>query len=322
MRRRLPHLLGLLAGLAGLAGCGGTSDHALRLTLGALHAGPPAAAPTSSAAGRPGCDASLRPPRTLPAPGAMPAGSFMATIARRRRLIVGVDQNSLLLSYLNPADGQLEGFEIDVLRQIAKAIFGDPRAIEFRAITTAQRVPIVQSGAVDIVADAVTITCARAALVSFSTDYFDGHGGFLVAKNSPVRHVADLSGRRICATTASTSIERVLALRPRAIAYPVSQRTDCLVALQQGDVDAIASDQALLLGFQAQDPYTRFVSQPSSHAPYGTAISRAHPDFVRFVNGVLRQIRADGTWRAIWSRWLGPIVGTSAPAPPAAHYAR
>ena len=88
----------------------------------------------------------------------------MARIERRGYLVAGVDQNTLLLGYFNPRDHQIEGFEIDLLREIARAIFGDKRDdLHLKAITTAERIPAVQSGGVDIVADAMTITCAAGA---------------------------------------------------------------------------------------------------------------------------------------------------------------
>ncbi len=59
----------------------------------------------------------------------MPPGSTMAAIAERGRLIVGVDQNTYLFGSRNPATGQLEGFDIDVAREIARGIFGDPDRI-------------------------------------------------------------------------------------------------------------------------------------------------------------------------------------------------
>src|SRR4051812_25768190 len=69
---------------------------------------------------------SLRPEGRLPSPGAMPAGSTMARIAARGRLIAGVDQGKYLVGYRNPLSGRLEGSDIDIVRQIATAIFGDP----------------------------------------------------------------------------------------------------------------------------------------------------------------------------------------------------
>jgi polar amino acid transport system substrate-binding protein len=250
----------------------------------------------------------------------MPKGSFMQRIKRRGYLLAGVDQNTFLFGYFNPQDGQTEGFEIDLLRQIAKAIFGSPKAIQFRAVTPAQRIPAVQGGSVDIVADAVTITCARRQQVDFSTVYFDARQKVLVPSNSPAHGVKDLGGKRVCAALGSTTIATLKGLRPRVVPYGVAQRTDCLVALQQGLVQAVSSDDSILLGFEAQDPFTKIVGGPLAAEPYGMAISKDHPEFVRFVNGVLERMRADGTWRRIYARWITNITHAKTPVPPKAQY--
>jgi polar amino acid transport system substrate-binding protein len=302
MRRPPVACLAAVLALAALAGCGATSSRALHRTLAALSVRAIATPAAASPAGPPSCLPSLRPPATLPAPGTMPAGSFAATIARHGHLVAGVDQNTLLLAYRNHRDAQFEGFEIDILHEVARAIFGNPDAIEFRAITTARRAAVVQDGSVDLVADAFTITCRRARQVDFSAPYFAARQGLLVPSDSVAQ--------------SSTSIENVMR-HPGVIPYPVAQRTDCLVALQEGAVDGIASDDAILRGFAAQDPYTRLVTEPRSPAPYGIAISLDHPDFVRFINGVLARIRADGTWRRIYATWFG----APAPPPPTPRYA-
>jgi polar amino acid transport system substrate-binding protein len=319
VRRRIPHLLTALAVAAALAGCGSSSDRPLRITLAALNVTAPPS-PAAPSGPEPGCrgdlTASLRPPAVMPTPRAMPSGSFMARIQARHYLIAGVDQNTLLFAYFNPQVRHIQGFEIDMLRQIAKAIFGDPNAIQFRAVTTAERIPAVQGGSVDMVADAVTITCKRRTQVDFSSVYFDAGQKVLVPSNSTARSVKDLGGKRVCATIGSTTIKKLKTLTPRPVAYGVPQRTDCLVALQQGLVDAISSDDSILLGFEAQDPDTKIVGQRFADEPYGMAISKGHPEFVRFVNGVLAHLRADGTWRRIYAKWLGKVPA----APPAAHY--
>ena len=304
-----------------VAGCGTTSDHALNASLAALDAQVTTTTSSStSSAAVPRCDptASLRPPATLPAPGAMPAGSYMAEIQRRGYLIAGVDQNTLLFAYFNPLDRQPEGFEIDLLHQLSQAIFGDPNKVVFKVITTAQRIPEVQGGSVDAVVDAVTMTCSRAQLVDFSAEYFHADQKLLVPLNSPIHGIDDLTGKRVCATKGSTSLDNIKQDAPKAILVPVTQRTDCLVALQQGRVDAVTSDDSILLGFRAQDPYTRIVGGGFSPQPYGIAINKAHPDFVRFINGVLARIEADGTWRQIYRRWPGQFRAT--PAPPTPDY--
>jgi polar amino acid transport system substrate-binding protein len=319
MRRRTGLLLLLVAVAA--AGCGAGADSAQRVALADLNVPAPRLSPSppSQSVSCRNPTASLRPPETLPAPGAMPAGSAMAAIARRGYLIAGVDQNTLLFAYFNPLDGQIEGFEIDLLRQLAQAILGNPNAIRFKAVTTSERLQAVRSGSVDVVADATTITCERKQLVAFSTVYYNASQRILVPVDSRARSAADLSGERVCATAGSTSLQTLTRLYPHAVPYPVAQRTDCLVALQQGVVSAVTSDDAILLGFAAQDPLTKLVGPPFAAEPYGMVISRAHPELVRFVNGVLARMRADGRWRADYIHWLARFSST-VPAPPSPQY--
>jgi polar amino acid transport system substrate-binding protein len=82
--------------------------------------------------------------------------------------------------------------------------------------------------------------------------------------------------------------------------------------LQQGQVDAISTDDTILAGLAAQDPTVKLVGQPFTDEPYGLAIAQPNKDFTQFVNGVLAKIRANGRWAAIYQRWRG---GTATPPP-------
>jgi len=260
------------------------------------------------------CDptASLRPagpPRVTP-------GSFMAKIRARGYLIAGVDPGTYHFGFFDPSRGQFEGFDIDMLHAIAKAIFGDATKIEFKSITDAQRISAVGSGSVDIVAHTMIITCARLRQADFSTVYFDTGQRVLVAKNSPAKSIADLGGQKVCATKGSISLANVAVAPSHPIPVAAPYWTDCLVLLQQGDVAAISTDAAILIGLTAQDPETKLVGPQFTNDPYGLAISKRHPDFVRFVNAVLAKMRANGQWAASYARWIGAPV----PAPPKARY--
>jgi polar amino acid transport system substrate-binding protein len=229
----------------------------------------------------------------------------MGIIRNRGHLVVGVDQNTKLLGYYNPNTKQFEGFDIDVAKEVAHAIFGPDLTgrIYYRALLTEQRFATVQAGGVDIVADAATINCDRMKDVYFSSVYYLAHQRILVRDSSQARTPGDLKGKKVCATTGSTALKTKL---PGVIPYPVSARTDCLVALQQADVDGILSDDAILYGYLAQDPHTRLLDGNLTNEPYGLAIAKSHPEFVRFVNAVLEEMRGH-TWPAIWQKWFGSI---------------
>jgi polar amino acid transport system substrate-binding protein len=259
----------------------------------------------------------VAPAGPLPAPGQMPAGSTMAKIYRQGYLRVGVDQTTEFFGYRD-AQGNLVGFDDDVARQIAKAVFGNPNAIRFVVITSAQRIPDVRSGLVDLVADNMTITCDRLRQVAFSSDYYNAGQTILVPSNSSTTSVRQLGGERVCAAAGTTSINEIGRQVPRPVPVSVQNWTDCLVLLQQGQVAAISTDNSVLAGLAAQDPGTRMVPQPFTCEPHGLAMSIAPGarDFVRFVNGVLEQMRTDGEWQRLYDQWVAPHLGPQAPPPP------
>jgi polar amino acid transport system substrate-binding protein len=279
----------------------------------------PAAPAAGAAAPAPACDprASLR-PAALPALGRMPDGSTMARIAARGRLIAGVGQDTYLFAARDPETGRLDGFEIDIARAVAAAIFGDPERVELRPLEVVDRLPAVESGAVDLVVDTLSITCERRQEAEFSQVYFEAGQRVLVDHDDPATSLDDLGGRRVCAARGSTSLQNVLTAPAKPMPVGADTETDCLMLLQLGEVDAVSTDDALLVALAAQDPRTKIVGPRFTDEPYGIAINRSAPDLVRFVNAVLEQRARSGAWTASYARWLGPLGAP--PAPPQARY--
>ena len=244
----------------------------------------------------------------------------MAKILARGYLIAGVSASTYNFGYVNPIDGQFGGFDIDMIRAVATAIFGTPKGhIEYKAITDDQRKPDILNGSVDIVAHTMTISCDRLKSLAFSSVYFEANTKVLVLKNSAATSMASLGGQKVCATAGSNSATIISSYRvtPRLVLVTRPQFTDCLVLLQQGQIAAVSTDDAILAGLKAQDPFTKIVGPPLASQPYGLAISKQHPEFERFVNAVLAQEVADGDWAASYAHW----VGTPVPRPPIAQYA-
>ncbi|MFC5266530.1 glutamate ABC transporter substrate-binding protein [Kribbella qitaiheensis] len=282
----------------------------------AASAAPPAA---SQACGNPLASYAAISP--LPGPDALPAGSTMAKIKTRGRLIAGVSADTLLLGSRNPITGAIEGFDIDMLKAVSTAIFGTPDKIELRVISSAQRIPVLQNKSVDIVARNMTINCDRWNDIAFSTEYYRAGQKVMVPLNSKAKGLADLSGKRVCAPAASTSLD---ALRefPKVVAVPADTHTGCLAMFQEGKVDAITGDDTVLAGLAAQDPYAKVTDAAAfTKEPYGLGMNKDTKDLVQFVNAVLEKMRTDGQWTISYNHWLKPALG-QAPAPPTAVYGR
>lgn len=315
-----------LVAVVALAGAGGGPDRSAAAAKDTAAKDTAARAPAAAPALIPAEDESCHPRRSyrpkgaLPQPGHMPDGSTMAAIVKRGRLIAGVDQNSYLFGYRDPLTGQLDGYEIQLLRRISTALFGSPDRIQFRTITSADRIPVLTTDEplVDIVIDSMTINCERWKQVAFSSDYMDAGQRVLVPRESTARSVRDLGGKKVCAAKKTTSIDTLAALKdPAVVPVGVNDWTDCLMLMQLGQVDAASTDDTILIGLAAQDPNTKLIGPRFTDEPHGIAMQPRQIDFVRFVNGVLEKMRQDGSLAKLAEQWLG---NNQMFAPPPAEY--
>jgi len=277
---------------------------------------------------------SYAPDDPLPSPANLPAGSTMRAIRDRGKLIVGVSADTLLFGARNPLKNDIEGFDIDMLKEVAKAIFGPDGEsdITYKVITYADRLPNLEAGpdngGVDIVAHTMTINCDRWLRIAFSSTYFDAGQRVLVKKGSGFNSIDDLNtaSATVCAPEGSTNIELLRDNENNrfgqldVLAKP--DVTDCLVAMQQGQADGATGDDTVLAGLAAQDPNAEVVGDKFTREPYGLGMGKDKVDFVRFVNSVIEQIRTDGRWAAIYSKWLVGVLSDSVIDPPAAVYGR
>ena len=259
------------------------------------------------------CTESLR-----PFPSKAEADAAVANIRNRGRLIVGLDIGSNLFSFRDPITGEITGFDVDVAGEVARDIFGTPSQVEYRILSSADRVTAMQNNQVDIVVKTMSITCDRRKLVNFSTEYLSANQRILAARDSMITKASDLSGKRVCAVKGTTSLDRIQEISPPPVVVEVVTWADCLVALQQRQVDAVSTDDTILAGLVAQDPYLHIIGPSMNEEPYGIGINLENTGLVRFVNGTLDRIRRDGTWNTLYRKWL-TVLGP-APAPPVPRY--
>ena len=246
------------------------------------------------------------------------ADDAVSTIKARGRLIVGLDIGSNLFSFRDPITGEITGFDVDIAGEVARDIFGTPSQVEYRILSSADRVAALQNNQVDIVVKTMTITCERKKQVGFSTVYLNANQRILAPRDSAISQASDLSGKRVCVVKGTTSLERIQQISPSPIVEAVVTWADCLVALQQHQVDAVSTDDSILAGLVAQDPYLHIVGPSLNEEPYGIGVNLDNTGLVRFVNGTLERIRADGTWNTLYRKWL-TVLGPT-PAPPVARY--
>lgn len=254
-------------------------------------------------------------------------GAAVQRIIDRGRLVVGVDQNSYLWGFRDPATGQLAGFDIDLVKAIAEDILGDSAKVQYLTVPTAKRIEMIQQHKVDMVVRTMTINCDRIKQVAFSTAYFTAGQQLVVPDGSPITgYNASLKGETVCTASGSTGLTKLTgtpdgggpsdATRLGVKVLTVDNQLDCLVRLQLGLADAVFTDNALGAGQAAQDPSVHLVGRPVTTEPYGVAMNLGDQDLVRRVNQVLDSYRTDGAWTASYDHWLQTdLPGISPPAP-------
>jgi polar amino acid transport system substrate-binding protein len=217
--------------------------------------------------------------------------------------------------------GQIEGFDIDIARAVAKAILGDENKMTPIVITAADRIPALKENRVDLVIRNMSMTCARWNDIAFSSQYYQSGLKILVDKDSKVTDLAGLSGHRVCAPTGTSTMDVVKAT-PGVIPVGAATHTACLVLFQNGDVDAIAGDDTVLAGLVAQDPYAYVPRMTAvTSEPYGIGVNKDKRDLVRYVSRVVDTYKADGRWKTSYDKWFLPNLKVDA-TPPASTYGR
>jgi polar amino acid transport system substrate-binding protein len=299
-----------------VTGCGSTGNPVDPAPIGAADGPFPAHVGGADAAGADPTPDTCNTKSLPPTNGtSIPSGSNMDKIKQRGKLVVGVDQTTFLFGFRNPTTGDLEGFDIDMAKQIAIALFGTAEnRIQFKAIPSSRREAVLQNREVDIVVRTYTVNCARLQKIGFSSVYYVAHQRVLVSKNSPYKGLEDLGGKKVCATSTSTSLKKIATANPKPIPVSVDNWSDCLVMLQQGQVDAVSTDDVILNGMAAQDPTTQIVGEPLTDENYGIGIPKENEDMVRFVNAVLENVRG-GVWKQSYNKWLASRLGDANPPP-------
>ena len=232
-------------------------------------------------------------------------GPAVSVLRELGRIVVGVDETTLGFASRNSDTGEPEGFEVELAKEIAARLLGaDVGAVVFKPVVTDTKLRLVQDGTIDMSISANSMSCRRWDDVSFSSEYYTARQAFLVPADRQLVDLAAVAAATICVTAGSSSIDILTAAVPAIQLLTVKTRPECLVAIQEGQVDAYFGHDSFLYGLQITDPNTKIQygllpnDAAVSAAHYGIAISNERPDLVRAVNAILEDIRGDGTWAA------------------------
>ncbi|WP_338461966.1 transporter substrate-binding domain-containing protein [Synechococcus elongatus IITB7] len=232
--------------------------------------------------------------------GAITTGAIAAdleTIKQRGYLIVGVQTDLAPLSWQD-AQGQWQGFEVDLARSLAAEILGNPASIRFQGLRSRDRIPALLDDRVDILIAQMTVTDSRRRVVQFSQPYYRDRIGLLSLRGT-------LDPQRVAVLQGSSAIPLLRWQAPEFQLVGVENYAAAQAALQQGQVEAIAADRLILQQWQRQDPRYQLLPQQWGDFPLAIALPQGlqYRSLQIAVDRVLQKWKADDKLRDMKNDW-------------------
>jgi polar amino acid transport system substrate-binding protein len=233
------------------------------------------------------------------------AGDTLADAKAKGVLVCGVKDSTPGFGYIDEATREIVGYDVDFCRAIAKKM---GVKVDLKSVTSATRIPQLIAGNIDLAACTMTKNAERAKQIDFSVTYFSTVQKFITKKGT-VKKLADLEGKKIGTAKGSTSEQNAKKALPTATIQSFDDYAPAFLALQQGKVFAITTDESILANILNKAPDKTKYEIPNiiiGYEPYGLGMRKGDTNLVNFVNATLLEMEKKGDARKIFNKWFGP----------------
>ena len=241
------------------------------------------------------------------------ANDTFAKVKAANKVVMGTRESSQPLAYTT-GGGQFTGYHVELCQNILKSLFpGVP--VEYVAVTSANRIPLVQNGTVDIECGSTTNNTARQKDVSFLNTTYVEEVKVAVKANSGINSIAQLNGKTIATTTGTTSVQH-LRKHERAQGMDFKEvfgkdHADSFLLLESGRADAFAMDGSILAGNIAtsRNPGDfKLLNEVLNVEPIAIMIRKDDASLKKLGNDVVAGLVKSGEMNKLWDKWfLQPI---------------
>jgi len=252
------------------------------------------------------------------------ADQTMDQIEKTGKIKVGYREDSIPFAFIDPKVGKQIGFSVDMAQILAEYLskhFGKTIEIEPVTITTKTRIPMIVNGTTDVEMGSTTYTQEREEVVDFSLTFFFSETAFLVPKNSPIKTIKDLNGKRLGGAQGTTNLKAIEdqakagEYKPKEIVV-VEGHAQGFLSLKTGKIDAYSTDRSLLMGLASKDENPsawRTTDFAIAYEPYGYLLREGNSDFRDFINNTILSTIKSGKFYELYDKWMGPKGQTPIP---------
>jgi len=223
-------------------------------------------------------------------------------------------ESSIPFSYLDDKAQPIGfGYEIcgKIVDEVKKATGRADLKVNLQPVTSANRIPLLTNGTIDIECGSTTNNSDRAKQVAFAINYFYTGTRFLVKADSGIKGLADLNNKVIVSTTGTTNF-RIMRNLITEQKLPIEligakDHSESALLVESGRAAAFAMDDILLYGLRAsaQNPASlAVVGDPIQVEPYAIMLRRDDPSFKKLVDDTLAGLMKSGEFETLYKKWF------------------
>ncbi|MFT4267970.1 MAG: transporter substrate-binding domain-containing protein [Xenophilus sp.] len=228
--------------------------------------------------------------------------STLATVKKRGVLVVGVLTQNVPYGYLD-ANGNNTGFDVDVAKYVAKQL---GVGLEFRPITPATRIPLLNGGSIDVAIAATTITRERSEAVDFTWPYATESGKILIRKGEKVASLADLDGQVVAFPQGLSAFAAIIKAHPTIKPLVLPDPPAAYQAVLQKKAIATVLDATPLYRLVQANPQVELAPGDAwAPKPLGLAIRQNDTKWRNTLNYALADLWRDGTYKTLYQKHFG-----------------
>src|ERR1035437_418712 len=230
----------------------------------------------------------------------------LTDVKARGSVICGTQNASSPYGFQDPSTREYVGYDVDICKAIAKEM---GLKLEHKPLSTEARIPELKMGRVDMVAGSMAYLPSRAIEVDYSLQYLEGNIRVLVKKDSGIKTLADLAGKKVCASSGSSSAAIASKVLTKSNVLTFQTVSQCYLGLTTDKVPAMTAGELVLIRFendsQKTPTPTEMLSEPTFTEHIGVVVNKDEPDLLNAINVALKKIDGSGELTRIYDKWMG-----------------
>ena len=238
--------------------------------------------------------------------GPVQAASTLDSVKSAGKIRLGVKTDYPPFASLD-ASQKYVGFDVELWQHFAKDL---GVTIEYVPITSQSRIPSLLSGAIDVVSGGTTHTLSRDKTVDFSETYFVTGQRLLVRKGGGIKGSDDLKAPKVTAVVqGANSGAQFMKIQPQGKLATFQEYPQAVIALKQGKVDAVTSDDVLLAQFAHENPDLEVVGDFMTRENYGMVMREDDSKWRDWINAEIQGAWKSGLYQTLYAKYFGGSPG-------------